>query len=91
MNEITAEKVQEYDSAIDELNYCIKNTELRLKVKLKIGGRYSNYYRNSWQDTDVIWESFNNKNKSDNLTYDFIEFYNSSKILDIVEFLELGG
>lgn len=87
---ITTQKVTEFNEDINRYNNCVEDINQRLKIKLKNGGICSKILiKQLAKHNCQLGELYSNQNLSSN--FEFIEFYNSSEILDIIELIEIGS
>jgi hypothetical protein len=78
---ITSGKVGTYDADNNEYSNCVRDIQERLKVKLKRGGIYS---------TVLLHQLSRHKCQLGEMFNDKVEYYNSSEILDLIEYIEQG-
>lgn len=87
--QITSLKTSEYEADTNVFIRTLKDVRQRLNFKLKSKGICSDLLVNQIaRHTCSLGEMFENKNDDENFKY--IEYYNSSEILDIIELVELG-
>ncbi|MBT6686638.1 MAG: hypothetical protein HN704_01395 [Bacteroidetes bacterium] len=83
---ITFDNVSTFDIKNSQFNICKKDIIERLKIKLRNKGKYSKLLLNQLTIHKCNFgEKFNVSDAEDEA---YIEFYNSSEILDIIELIE---
>ena len=84
----TTQKVDKYSIPDNEYNNCVHDIQERLKIKLKGSGTYSTVLLHQLSRHKCqLGEEFNIKEENNTKA---VEYYNSSEILDLIEYIEQG-